>query len=63
MKTRKVARKKPPAAEPDHWRSHITISLPKDVEEQLRAAAEADGRSVSNYLVQMFLREQAAQKG
>ena len=55
MATRRAAKKT--SNEPTHWRSHITISMPHDVEQEIRAAAAADGRTVSNYLVQLFLRE------
>src|SRR5262245_31538205 len=43
--------------DPKHWRAHITFSVPPLVAEEIRAAAAAQGRTVSNYLVQLFIRE------
>ena len=55
--------KKKPVREPAHWRARVTISIPQDVAEQIKQAAEADGRTVSNYLVQLFLRERERSGG
>ena len=43
--------------DPKHWRAHITFSVPPLVAEEIRAAAAAQGRTVSNYLVQLFIQE------